>query len=121
MSLLSKLFGKKKTPEFSAEEKEQQKKKWDGFDFFQKGEECYLNKQTEEALMYFDKAFENGFTDYFLSGATNLYDLRARCLQELGYDYDAINDFDNSIELSSNDCNKYFSRSISKGTVLEAV
>jgi tetratricopeptide (TPR) repeat protein len=119
MNWLAKLLGKKKTPELSAEEKEKSKRKWDGFDFFQKGRECYLNRQTEEALMNLDKAFENGFAENFPTEATNLYDMRAGCLQELGYDYDAINDFDKSIALSPNDCNKYFSRSISKGAILD--
>ena len=119
MTFLSKLFGNKKAPELSIEEKEQQKRKWDGFDFFQKGQECYLNRQTEEALLYLDKAFESGFTENFASEASNLYDMRAACLQEMGYDYDAIKNLDKSIALSPNDCNKYFSRSISKGAILD--
>lgn len=119
MNWLEKLLGKKKTPKLSAEEKEQSQKKWDGFDFFQKGQDCYFNRQTNEALSYFDKAFECGFAENFPSEATNLYDLRAGCLQELDFHYDAINDFDKSISLSPNDCNKFFSRSISKGTVLD--
>ena len=36
----------------------------------------------------------------------------------VGYDYDAIDDFDESILLSPNDCNKYFSRSLSKLALL---
>ena len=119
MSLLSKLFSKKSSPELSTEEKEQQKKKREGFDFFQKGQECYINRQTEEALLHLDKAFENCFIENFSTEATNFYDMRAGCLQELGYDYDAINDFDKSIALSPNDCNKYFSRSMSKGAILD--
>ena len=119
MNWLAKLLGKKKTPELSAEEKEQSQKKWDGFDFFQKGQDCYFNRQTNEALSYFEKAFEYGFAETFPSEATKLYDLRAGCLQELNFHYDAINDFDKSIILSSNDCNKYFSRSTSKGAILD--
>ena len=108
MNLLAKLFGTKKNSELSFEEKEQQKRTRDGFDFFQKGHE-----------FYFDKAFESGFVENFPDDASNFYDLRAACLQEFGYDYDAIDDFDISIKLSPNDCNKYFSRSISKNAVLD--
>lgn len=121
MNWLAKLLGKKKTPELSAEEKEQSQKKWDGFDFFQKGQDCYFNRKTNEALSYFDKAFEYGFAESFPSDAPKLYDLRAGCLQELDFHYDAISDFDKSISLSSNDCNKFFSRSVSKDAVLDFV
>ncbi len=69
-------------------------------------------------MLHFYKVFENGFIEYFSTEATNFYDMRAGCLQELGYDFDAINDFDKSIALSPNDCNKYFSGSISKGAIL---
>lgn len=119
MTLFSKLFGKKKKPELSIEEREHQKKKWDGFDFFENGKQCYLDRQTEEALGYFDKAVANGFVENFSTEASKLYDMRAGCLQELGYAFDAINDFDKSIQISSNDCNKYFSRSLSKGAILD--
>ena len=119
MNWLAKLLGKKKTPELSAEEKEQSKRKWDGFDFFQKGQDCYLKRQSDDALSYFDKALENNFIENFPTETTKLFDMRGGCLQELSYDYDAINDFDRSISLSSNDCNKFFSRSVSKGAVLD--
>lgn len=119
MSLLSKLFGKKSSPELSTEEKELLKRKWDGFDFFKKGKECYFNRETEEGLLYLDKAFESDFIANFPTEATSIYDIRGACLQKIGYDYEAINDFDNSIALSPNDCNKYFSRSVSKGGILD--
>ena len=119
MNWLAKLLGKKKAPELSAEEKEESQKKWDSFDFFQKGQDSYFSRQTNEALSYFDKAFEYGFAENFPSEATKIYDFRAGCLQELDFHYDAINDFDKSILLSSNDCNKFFSRSVSKGAVLD--
>lgn len=40
-------------------------------------------------------------------------------MQELKYHYDAINDFDKSIFLETNDCNVFFSRSVSKGAILD--
>ena len=81
MDFLSKLFGNKKKPELSAEEKTRQNKKRDGFDFFKKGQECYFNQQKEEALLHFDKAFENDCIENFPTDAITLYDLRAGCLQ----------------------------------------
>ena len=119
MTLLSKLFGKKKINEISSEEKNQEKIKWDGFDFFQHGIECYLDRRNEEALLFFDKAFNNNFINYFPNEAGKLYSMRAGCLQSLAYDYEAITDFDNAIALIPNDCNIYFSRSISKGAILD--
>ncbi len=119
LSWLSNLFSKKKAPELYPEEQALSKRKWDGFDFFSKGQDCYLNRQTSEALTYFDKAIEYGFEEYFSCEAPKLYDLRAGCLQILKYHYDAINDFDKSISIEPNDCNKYFSRSVSKGFILD--
>lgn len=119
MSWLSNLFNKKKTPEFLPEEQAKSKIKWEGFDYFEKGGNCYYSRQTTEALLYLDKAFEFGFEENFPSDASTLYDLRAACLQELEFHYDAIADFDRSISLEPNDCNKFFSRSISKGAVLD--
>ncbi len=118
MSLLSKLFGKKKN-ELSPNEKEQQERMWDGFDFFEKGKKLYFNKEDEKALFFFDKAFENNFIVNFPSKAPNLYSMRAGCLQGLNYDYDAIIECNKSIELYHNDCNIYFLRSISKGTIFD--
>ncbi len=45
--------------------------------------------------------------------------MRASCLQGLKYHYDAIEDFDKAIQLSPKDCNNYFTRSVSKGAVLD--
>lgn len=119
IGFFSKLFGKKARTELSPEIKEQQRRKWEGFDFFQKGKEYFLNTQTEDALCCFDSAFENGFTEYFSIDAIQLYEMRGYCLQELHFDYDAIADFDNSIALSQNDCNLYFLRSLSKAAILD--
>ena len=116
---LKKDIGKISSAELSAMVDEIQKKEWPGFDFLKKGEKCYLNRQTEDALLYFDKAFESAIIVNFATEAGRLYDLRAHCLLQLGYYYDAINDFDKSIALSPDDCNKYFSRSISKGAILD--
>jgi tetratricopeptide (TPR) repeat protein len=118
MDLLSKLFGNKKKPEPSAEETQQNKKR-ESFDFFQKGKEFYFSQRKEAALLHFDKAFESDFIENFPTDAITFYDLRASCLQALGYDYDAIDDFDKSILLAPDDCNKYFSRSLSKLAILD--
>jgi tetratricopeptide (TPR) repeat protein len=115
MTFLSKLFGKKSKPNLI--EKEQQPIDRDGLLFFKKGQQSYLNRQTEEALLYLEKSFKSGFGERFPSEENNLHDMLAFCLQELDYHYDAINHFDKSIALG--DCNKYFSRSISKGAVLD--
>ncbi len=87
-------------------------KKWRSFDLFQKGKENYLNKEMHLALSNFDEAIENCFTEYFQTYIAELFDLRARCLQELKFDYDAINDFDKSISVSNKDCNTFFARSL---------
>jgi|GEM_PF-2006939 len=118
MSIFLRLFGKKSS-EFSAENEELQKIKWNIYDFFLKGQDCYIQGQDEEALQFFDKAFEHKFLDHFSTKAADIYEMRAGSLQKLDYHYDAIKDFDKSISLLPNDCNKYFSRSISKGAILD--
>ena len=107
MNWFSNLF-KKKPSDASPSDR-----RWlEGYRSFEKGKQFYLDRQTNEALQHFDIAIENGYEG-------DVYDLRAACLQALGYDYDAIEDFNKAISLSPNDCNKYFSRSVSKRSILD--
>ena len=89
------------------------------FVYFKKGKQSYFNKQIDEALNYFDLAFENGFVGNCKNDMFELYDLRARCLQELGFEYDAIENFDKAISFSPHDCNEYYARSLSKAAILD--
>lgn len=93
--------------------------KWKGFDFYVVGKENYLKRNSEEALRNFDLAVEQGFIGNFKSELLNFYDMRGRCLQELEYHYAAITDFDVTIDLSPDDANGYYSRSLSKSAILD--
>jgi tetratricopeptide (TPR) repeat protein len=84
----------------------------DGQYFFEKGKKFYFEKNLNRALCNFDLAIENGIEK-------EVYELRGRCLQELNYEYDAIEDFNKAIILSPSDCNIYLARSISKHSILD--
>jgi tetratricopeptide (TPR) repeat protein len=87
----------------------------EGYKSFEKGKELFFNGGggTNNCIHYFDEAIQNGFT-----GKTGeVYDLRAACLQELGFHYDAIDDFDKAVVVSPKDCNRYFCRSVSKAAI----
>ena len=73
---------------------------------FNEGNEYFLSKDFEKALPYYDKAIQNNIEEG--------YNQRAMCLQALNYHIDALDDFDNAIELSSQDCNIYYMRSLSR-------
>lgn len=121
MAWLLNLF-KKNSRMISNSEITESKRKWDAFYAFVNGRQCWNERNVDEALTHFDKAIELGFIEYFKYSSadlTKLYDLRARCLQGLGYQYEAICDFDKAISYSPNDCDIYFSRSISKGKILD--
>lgn len=79
MKFLSKLF-KKRLVENSTSHDEQLKRKREGFNFFQSGQEAYFNKQPIDALSYLDQALEYDFEENFLDYTAQLYDLRGRCL-----------------------------------------
>jgi tetratricopeptide (TPR) repeat protein len=120
MSLYSKIFAKKRIQELPTKEKTELTNRCETFGLFQQAKECYFKRQrVQEALVYFNRAFENGFINYFPGEAANFYEFRGICLQELDYDLDAINDFDKAIILSPNDCNKYFLREVSKNKILD--
>ena len=119
MSWLSNFLKKKENEVTSTINNSESHTKWEGYELFEMGKQCYINGQANEALNYFDLAVENGFEENFKFDTWKLYDMRAACLQELEYHYDAIKDFNKTISLSPGDCNKYFSRSISKGAILD--
>lgn len=110
------LFGGEKQ-EFSREERVVSN--MDCFELCTAAQDCFVNRRTSEALVYLDKAIEHGCEQEISSESYNLFDLRARCLQGLRFHYDAIKDFDKSISSEPNDCNMYFSRSVSKAAILD--
>ena len=73
---------------------------------FDEGNGYFLLKDFEKALPYYDKAIQNNIEEG--------YNQRAMCLQSLNYHVDALADFDSAIELSSQDCNIYYMRSLSR-------
>jgi tetratricopeptide (TPR) repeat protein len=83
----------------------------DGFTAFERAKELYLRNEAQQALRYFDTAIDSGFD------GSEIYVMRGGCLQSLGFDLDAIDDFTKAIELDPEDSNTYFQRSISKGAV----
>lgn len=118
MSWFSKFFIKK-TNQNAHRYKQLFARKKESLDYFEKGEESYFDKDKNQALLYFDKSLASGFAEFFENRLATLYDLRAGCLQELEFHFNAIRDFDKSISLSQNDCNKYFCRSQSKLSILD--
>jgi tetratricopeptide (TPR) repeat protein len=91
----------------------------EGYRRFQRGKEHYLAGgedhsnacRIEEALSCFDSAIALGFEE------GGIYSTRGSCLQILGYDLDAIDDFDRAIAEDASDCNLFFMRSVSKGAI----
>lgn len=118
MNWVTSLFTKIKNKTFTNNEY-QSVKKSQTFELYEKGKENFLNKEMHQALLNFDKAIENGFTEYFQNYNAELFDLRGRCLQDLKFDFNAIDDFDKSISLSNTDYNTFFARSLSKTSVLD--
>jgi tetratricopeptide (TPR) repeat protein len=108
----------KSNHEVMSEEESESTSSSSGLQAYAKGINCYLDQQWDEALVHFDKALEEGAIRDDIDGR-DFYSYRAECLQTLKYHYDAIVDFDKAIEISPKDCNLYFSRSISKGAILE--
>ena len=82
-----------------------------GHNAFCLGKDCYDKRKIEEAIRCFDIALECGYDD-----DADLFFMRGWCLQNMGYDLDAIDDFSKAIELEPKDSNNYFLRSISKGS-----
>lgn len=118
MNWFTSLFTKKTNKTYLTDG-QQSGKRSQSLDYFDRAKESYFNKEKSEALLYFDKALELGFVDYFQNHAATFYALRASCLQEFEFHFEAINNFGKSIFFSQNDSNAFFSRSISKTAVLD--
>jgi tetratricopeptide (TPR) repeat protein len=104
MNLLQSLANLFKNPQVSPENQ-----RWlDGYLAFEEGKKHFCNKDGEKALDCFDRAIESG-----IEGA-DILRLRGICLQELGFDLDAIDDFNKAISLSPEDANCFFMRSLSR-------
>jgi tetratricopeptide (TPR) repeat protein len=92
-------------------ETEQINQRWlDGFDAFQKGRDLYFKRRIQEALDCFDEAIDCGYVE-----DADVYAMRGGCLQSLNFHQDAIDDFDRSIALESENSLTFFDRSLSKG------
>ena len=92
-------------------ETEQINQRWlDGFDAFQKGRDLYFKRRIQEALDCFDEAIDCGYVE-----DADVYAMRGGCLQSLNFHLDAIDDFDRSIALESENSLTFFDRSLSKG------
>lgn len=83
----------------------------EGFRAFEKGQNHFRNKDEQKALECFDRAIESGFED------ADIYDLRAVCLQALGFHLDAIDDFDKAISLAPEEAPLYYMRSFSRSAI----
>src|SRR5947209_3017128 len=99
------IFGGKPKP--SPEEQEATRRFCEGAERYLEGRRHREGKRWPEALNCLDVAIERGFDrdDIFVS--------RAACLQALGFDLDAIDDFNKAIALEPDDCNLYFMRGLS--------
>ena len=75
----------------------------------------YIEKQKNEALKYFDKAIEYGYN------TSEVFALRGSCLNDLGFYFDAIKDYDKAIERNPKQgiASNYHMRSIIKDSVFD--
>ena len=80
-----------------------------GVEAFRKGEDFLSKKRMQEALECFDEAIDCGYVDN-----ADVYAMRGSCLQSLGYDLDAIDDFDRAIVLQPENSLTFYQRSLSK-------
>ena len=70
-----------------------------------------LRENEEEAIQYFDKAIEKGYIE------SDVFTFRAMCLDRLGYYFDAIDDYNKSINLDPQKANIYAARAIIKCSI----
>jgi len=82
-----------------------------GYHAFERGNAHFLANRLQEALVCFDEAISCGVDD------AAIYGNRGSCLQSLGYNLDAIDDFNKAIAPETNDCNLYYMRSISRSAI----
>ncbi len=86
---------------------------WDAYINFARGKKYFFKAEWEEALNYFDKAIDKGYDK------DKIFEFRGICLQSLGYECDAIEDFNKAILSSPEDCNLYYTRAICKGAIYD--
>jgi hypothetical protein len=70
-----------------------------GYEAYQAGKKCFMEKQDKEALRCFDAAVDLGFTE------GGLYGMRGTILRQMSFDLDAIDDFTKAIEEEPDDSN----------------
>lgn len=86
-----------------------QESQWhDGVETCMKGEVLFGELKHREALHCFDRAIACGFD------GRRVYGLRGSCLQSLGFELDAIDDFSEAIQRAPEEAANYFSRALSK-------
>jgi hypothetical protein len=99
----------------------------DAINSFKVGKEIWLatvkvksSRESEltkimEAVKYFDRAIEKGFDD------SEVFSLRGSCLNDLGFYFDALEDYDSAIERNPQKgiAQNYFERSIIKDSLMD--
>lgn len=102
---------------------EDERRRLCGYRAYEEGKELYYREgrseegktarveRLQKALDFFDTAIDCGFED------EGVYADRGICLQQLGFDLDAIDDFDKAIASEQEDSNLYFMRSWSRSAV----
>jgi len=101
-------FFKKKSSEYYSDKSDLE---WDAFICYARGEKYFLESKFEEALEFFDNALEKGFKK------KDIFEFRGICLQSLGYEFDAIEDFNKAILISPDNCHLYYHRALSKDAI----
>lgn len=104
------IFFKKKPSEYYSDKSDLE---WDAFICYARGEKYFLESEFDEALKLFDKAVEKGFEK------KDIFEFRGLCLQSLGYEFDAIEDFNKAIMFSPDNCHLYYNRALSKEAIFD--
>jgi tetratricopeptide (TPR) repeat protein len=99
-----KLFGR------PTDDSSEDRNRWrEGAAAYEQGMALAAAGQDEDALRCFDAALSCGYDHCGLA-----FGMRGCCLQALGYDLDAIDDFEKAIAADPHDSNLYYMRSLSK-------
>ncbi len=100
---------------------------FNGYDSFKIGKKIYhdriltnssrviKNIKIKVALWFFDRAIENGCDN------SEVFSLRGSCLNDLGFYFDALDDYNKAIEKNpeKNIANNYFMRSLIKDSIFD--
>jgi tetratricopeptide (TPR) repeat protein len=75
----------------------------------------YREEKIKEALKFFDKAIENGYAE------SEVFSLRGSCLNDLGFYFDALEDYNKAIHKNPQKgiADNYFMRSQIKGSIFD--